>query len=107
MRYQYKNEGKGYGEFWKGIKYDVPLCCIIFFEFAWHGILREDIPEYSEEMCHLTNNAGVIMCPECTIKKLKSIIKARKIKQTKHQVQPPENQAIINIAGLRAVSQRL
>ena len=55
--------------FWKGIKYDIPLCCIMFF-ISFHAF-ELPIREYSSTMCKLTDNAGKILCPECLIKQLK------------------------------------
>lgn len=47
----------------------ISLCCQIFFH-SWHNF-RKDIPEYGYSMTLLTNNAGIILCPNCIIKKLK------------------------------------
>lgn len=55
--------------FWKGIKHDIPLCCITFFETDWQSI-RQTNSEYGSTMDKLTNNQGIILCPNCLIKKL-------------------------------------
>ena len=56
--------------FWRGIKYEYNLCCIMFFMDAWWNI-RHSILEYSEAMSKLTNNNGEILCPDCLIKRIK------------------------------------
>lgn len=50
-------------------KYDIPLCCQIFF---WDVIrtIRATIPEYSEQQYAYDN--GIIECPECLTSRLKS-----------------------------------
>lgn len=55
------------------IPFDIPICCQIWFH-SWANIRRSEnisIPEYGEKMHIMTNNTGVILCPECLIKKLK------------------------------------
>ena len=59
-----------YNWFWTGIKYDIPLCCIMFFETPYTDGIKKNIPEYGNSMCELTNNEGIILCPDCLIKKL-------------------------------------
>lgn len=59
-----KNKKGNVSDFWNGIKYDIPLCCILFFDNEWTSI-RKTIPEYGILMHVLTNNEGVIMCPKC------------------------------------------
>ena len=63
-----KKDGK---YFWRGIKHEIPLCCIIFFENSWDSI-RCVIPNYGNSMHKLTDNAGVILCPDCIEKKISS-----------------------------------
>ena len=63
-----KNRYRKY--FWKGIKYQIPLCCIFFFETEWQTI-KQNIPEYGNKMSDLTNNTGLILCPNCIDTKLK------------------------------------
>jgi hypothetical protein len=60
-----KNKGGKY--FWRGIKHDIPLCCIMFYETAWQSI-RKNNPMYGETMHKLSNNEGIIFCPECLTK---------------------------------------
>ncbi len=55
--------------FWKGIKHDIPTCCILFFENEWQ-IIRKDNEEYGQTMYKLTNNEGIILCPDCIRKKI-------------------------------------
>ena len=43
----------------------------MFFENEW-DMIRRDNCEYGLTMPKLTNNEGVILCPECIIKKLPS-----------------------------------
>jgi len=45
-------------------KFNISLCCQIFFANGWSGI-RSDMPEYAETMSKLTNNGGIILCPDC------------------------------------------
>lgn len=55
--------------FWKGIKYGISICCIIFFENEWKYIGKNN-KEYGSIMHKLTNNEGVILCPNCVNKKV-------------------------------------
>ena len=57
-------------ELWHGIKHKISTCCVIFFESAWSTSIKKQIPEYSQTMSKLTNNQGVIMCPDCLINKM-------------------------------------
>ena len=50
--------------FWRGIKHNISPCCIMFFENEW-GHIRKDNKEYGKTMHKLTDNQGIIMCPEC------------------------------------------
>jgi len=61
-------------QFWKGIKYDIPLCCIMFYESAWHGTIKKEISQYLEKTHILTNNQGIVLCPECLTKKVSNLI---------------------------------
>ena len=51
-------------------KFGFKLCCVDWF---WNvqSSLRSIIPEYSSTMKTLTNNQGLILCPDCLIKKLR------------------------------------
>jgi len=62
-----KERKTNYNWFWDGIKHDISLCCIMFFETAWANTIRNQIDEYSETMTELTNNEGVILCPDCIV----------------------------------------
>ena len=59
-----------YNWFWKGIKHEIPLCCIMFFESAWTDSVKKEISDYSKTMHHLTNNEGIILCPDCLVNKI-------------------------------------
>ena len=59
-------------ELWTGIRYKIPLCCIIFYESVWHTSIKKQIAEYGYTMPNLTNNGGIILCPKCIIKKLQN-----------------------------------
>ena len=63
------NKEKRHLELWSGLKHDIPLCCIFFFDSAWWAI-RHETPEYGEMMHGLTDNAGVVLCPECLVSKV-------------------------------------
>lgn len=47
------------------------LCCVDWFWNAQSSI-RSTIPEYSSTMSKLTDNRGLILCPDCVIKRLKN-----------------------------------
>lgn len=47
-----------------GIQFGIPLCCLIWFGNV-QCTIRATIPEYASTMSKLTNNAGVILCPNC------------------------------------------
>ena len=49
-----------------GFKHGLNMCCTIFFYSAW-WMIRHEIPEYGKNMHKLTNNAGVILCPDCLV----------------------------------------
>jgi len=57
--------------FWKGVKYNIPVCCIIFFNSAWDSIKISN-KEYAQTMTFLTNNEGIILCPDCLVKVIKN-----------------------------------
>lgn len=57
-------------EFWTGIRNEIPLCCILFYESSWRPSIKSLIAEYAQTMPNLTNNGGIILCPECVVKKL-------------------------------------
>lgn len=58
-------------EFFSGIKHDISPCCIIFYESVWLTSIRKQIPDYAQKMWDLSEHRGVLLCPECVIKKLK------------------------------------
>lgn len=57
-------------ELWTGIRNNVPLCCIMFYHSVWLPTIRHEIANYSKTMSILTENQGIILCPECIIKKI-------------------------------------
>lgn len=59
--------------FWRGIKENISLCCISFFENEWQSI-RKNNKDYGETMYKLTNNEGVILCPNCLAKKITHLL---------------------------------
>lgn len=59
--------------FWRGIKHDIPLCCILFFESVWTKSIKQQISEYGKTMSELTKNQGIILCPDCVIKKVTAV----------------------------------
>lgn len=58
--------------FWRGIKHKISPCCIMFFEKEWQSI-RKNNKEYGEKMHKITNNQGVILCPECLTRQITEI----------------------------------
>lgn len=52
------------------VKYDIPLCCQIFFWGVWTKI-RRDMPYYGEQKYAFVN--GIVECPDCLIKRLKEL----------------------------------
>lgn len=57
-------------ELWTGIRHKIPLCCILFYESVWRPSIKNQIAEYAKTMADLTNNDGVILCPDCIAKKI-------------------------------------
>ena len=45
----------------------------MFYESAWRPSIKKQIAEYSETMTDLTDNEGVILCPQCLVKQLQKI----------------------------------
>lgn len=58
-----------YNWFWRGIKSEISLCCIIFFESSWSTI-RAQNKEYKDSMAYWTGNEGVVLCPCCVMDRL-------------------------------------
>jgi len=42
----------------------------MFFESAWADNIKNEIDEYSQTMSQLTNNEGIILCPDCLVSKI-------------------------------------
>ena len=59
-----------YRWFWNGVKYKVPMCCILFFDGGGWQKVKKEIPEYSDTMLELTDTPGLIFCPECITRRL-------------------------------------
>ena len=57
-------------ELWTGINSKISLCCIIFWECVWRVSIKYEIDDYSKTMPRLTNNQGIILCPNCIITSL-------------------------------------
>lgn len=57
-------------EFWTGARNKIPLCCILFYECVWYPSIKKLIANYSVTMTKLTNNQGIILCPECIVKSI-------------------------------------
>ena len=63
-----------YREFWRGIRHGISLCCVIWF-IDVHCIKRYDERrEYQDRMNVMTDNAGIVLCPECVVRTLRSRI---------------------------------
>ena len=56
-------------ELWTGIRNEIPLCCIIFYHSVWLPTIRNEIVDYGKSMTKLTENQGIILCPDCITKK--------------------------------------
>lgn len=52
-------------DFWKGIRYQIPLCCIMWFIYVHSIKPYKEREEYQEKMSNLTKNSGIILCPYC------------------------------------------
>lgn len=55
--------------FWRGIKYDINVCCIMFFSFEW-DVIRHNIEDYGDNVNNLTDKDGIVLCPSCIIKNI-------------------------------------
>lgn len=62
-----------YLELYMGIRSNISLCCINFYELVWITTIRKQIPDYSKTMQKLNNRRGVLLCPECISRKLDKI----------------------------------
>ncbi len=60
----------GHGYLYAGVEEKFPLCCIFFFQDVWSGENKKFFKEYCSTMSILTNNAGLILCPDCVTKKV-------------------------------------
>ena len=57
-------------DFFTGIRCGISPCCIDFYELSWLPSIKNLIPEYSETMWELSNETGILLCPDCIYKKL-------------------------------------
>ena len=54
----------------------------MFFETAWVNHVKYEIAEYTDTMLKLTDNEqGVILCPDCIVKKLNGIFLGGQVNQ--------------------------
>lgn len=47
-----------------GLRYGIPICCVLYFESVHLTCIRNEIPEYQEARIH-DHKKGIIKCPEC------------------------------------------
>lgn len=59
-------------ELWTGFRHKIPLCCILFYENVWFPVIRKSIAEYAKTMTELTDNQGIILCPDCLVDAVKN-----------------------------------
>lgn len=57
-------------ELFTGNRCGISLCCIDFYELSWLPSIKNEIPEYSETMWELSDETGILLCPNCLAKKL-------------------------------------
>ena len=57
-------------ELWTGFECKIKECCIMFYESVWRPLIKYEIAEYAEKMSTLTDNQGIILCPDCIVNKL-------------------------------------
>ena len=58
-------------DFWRGIKFGYPLCCIDFFINFWCPVRSAHIMFHGRPECYDWQCDGYVQCPECIIKRLK------------------------------------
>lgn len=44
----------------------------MFFESAWTDSIKKEIDDYSKTMSQLTDNEGIILCPDCLVNKIQN-----------------------------------
>ena len=54
---------------WRGIKYNINLCCILFFTCEWKAIRKYNLYDY-DTMDILTDRYGIVLCPSCISRKI-------------------------------------
>ena len=57
-------------ELWTGIKHKIPICCLLFYECVWYPSIKSMIDDYAKTMTKLSNNQGIILCPDCILKEI-------------------------------------
>ena len=57
-------------DFFTGIRCNISPCCIDFYELCYLPSIKNQIPEYSETMWELSNETGILLCPNCIVKLL-------------------------------------
>ena len=67
---KYQEQYEGDFDFFGGARCGISLCCIDFYELCWLPIIRYVIPEYTESMYELSDETGVLLCPNCIANKL-------------------------------------
>lgn len=60
-------------ELFIGVKSGIELCCIDFYELSWLPFIHTEIPEYSDTMWNLTNETGILLCPDCVADRIYSL----------------------------------
>lgn len=61
---------RGYLDIESISEFGFDLCCVDFYCNVWCTSIRADIPEYSQTMTQLTDNRGLILCPDCIMTRL-------------------------------------
>ncbi len=61
----------GLSHFYRGLEHGIKPCCGLFF-VTYHMTLRQIEPLYNS-MVVLTDNGGIIYCPECLVERLSEL----------------------------------
>lgn len=58
-------------DFWRGIVFGYPLCCIDFYINFWNPVRSKHFMFHGRPECYdWKNGAGYVQCPECVIRGL-------------------------------------
>jgi len=69
-------------DFWDGIKYDYPLCCVDFFINFWNYVRSNHIMFHGRPECYDWGyGVGYVQCPECRINSVKKFRKNKFIRR--------------------------